>query len=330
MARSKGPLRSSAATGCKAAANSNGPRGSPLLDPCRRAKGSGAKLQSSAPTITPFHPSSQSRKLGASGAEHLLAGHCVESVLEVQLDQHIVDSPCMALMPRTNAVNSCFRAGRHSHPDLCWEESSSSILPHKLHQALARQPPQNLPNSNGADATLWLGDGNQVGTSQKRSSITASAARRQQRHHTSQPHQEAISSTWPTSLPEVLHPKARRTRGRGRRKVLQCLGHRISSGLGGSSCNGGATGSGWTGCKARRAATVAAVSRAKPSARSAAQALPSKPSRAKLVARSFLSGVVRERCFEEVRPRLSQSRMRSPSSQRRSRSKVPRCRRRLP
>ena len=104
----------------------------------------------------------------------------------------------------------------------------------------------------------------------------------------------------------------------------------ISSGLGGSSCNGGATGSGWTGCKARRAATVAAVSGAKPSARSAAQALPSKPSRAKLVARSFFSGVVRERCFEEVRPRLSQSRMRSPSSQRRSRSKVPRCRRRLP
>ena len=178
--------------------------------------------------------------------------------------------------------------------------------------AIGRTPPCGLgmatklaPATRGAAALWALPEANKVTT-------PASCSRRLSRP----PGQHASRRCW-TRSPEGPGAVAA---GKLRNALATASG--TSSGLGGSSCTGGATGSGWTGCKAWRAATVPEFSGARPSASKAPQALPSNPSRARLVARSRRSAAVRVRWRVEGRPRLSHNRSRSPSSHRRRRSKV--------
>ena len=163
---------------------------------------------------------------------------------------------------------------------------------------LSGQPPQELTDGDGAHSSFWLRDGNQVCTAEHRRHHLARLAIGQKRNHCSQvlvkdgyivPCMHA-SRRCCTRRPEGPGADAA---GKLRRAFATMSGS--TNWPGHSTWNGGTAGLGWVGCSCWSAVMVAGISAHRPSARRAARALLSKPSRAKPVASSLRWLAVRSR-----------------------------------
>ena len=113
--------------GCRAAAKSSGPKGSPCCTPELERSTDFPKCRSEGCLcIAPVDPSGQGWEAGRRTGQDGLAVYGVEGVLEVYLQQGSFGAAArVALKPCPSRVDSSFSAGRHSDSDLGWKEMLS-------------------------------------------------------------------------------------------------------------------------------------------------------------------------------------------------------------
>ena len=200
-----------------------------LLDATCRVQSGSAKPQRRCVLVAPGGPPSEGRKVGRALRQELVTGEDVEGILEVKLAKDLVRGVLVAVQPRPDCVEHAFCARRDSHSNLRRPEIGPGILLHHAHQTLPDETSERLSDGNGANAALWLWDGNQLGPSNKRSGGPASTATRQQIDHSSELIQEAMLRAGRTSLKQVLRAKSGGARSRAGREAFKCSGHGLHS-----------------------------------------------------------------------------------------------------
>ena len=115
--------------------------------------GSGAKLQDGGFRVTPLNPRGKAWKMVTTSLEEGCAIDSVERVFEVNLKEHLILVPHVALEPLARNPNAYFSSQGLGHPYLQWEKKSGCLL---------------LESFAKAFATVFLGQGGQRSPSQER------------------------------------------------------------------------------------------------------------------------------------------------------------------
>ena len=109
------------------------------------------------PVVAPLGPRRQSWEVEANLTKQRRPIHSVESVGEVNLEEHLVGLPCVALHPLPGSAHSRLHSERRGYAHLQWPKVGARRFLDRSAEALGSQAAQGLANSNWPNVTgaLW-------------------------------------------------------------------------------------------------------------------------------------------------------------------------------
>ena len=207
-------------------------QGVALLDSTGGVNDSVPKLKVRGDSIAPCHPTGKLREVGAGGVEHILPRDGVESVGEVQLEQHLVWGVVVFCRPCPDSVDRGFGTAGDRNPNLSWPEVFAGTASHAFHQALPCKAPEHLADGYRPNPTTRLRDGNKAGPCKKGCCSCASLAIAEERNDAVEVIQEGIGASWKARFAQVPDPEARWAWRSGGRKAPERTAHSPSSHVG--------------------------------------------------------------------------------------------------